>query len=753
MMLRPSTIELNPELAQAWQLVMSQPQWEINGWTASQRATFIQHLIVSALSNAEKCLVLTSDFLQAEEIKNRLVKDQIADFCTIHDAKLLKDEFIQVVIEQNLMKKKWPKFFVPIQFGQNLDKLERCRLRLNKLYQSVRKPVFGNLNWPAMLGLYWGNQPQMQKGSLPISLTQEGFDFNFDEFKLLLKLVQDAQPLYDAVQRLDHPLRQLHTQIFLKKEEEAALRFCKEKLGAYQQRFETLVQKYNQRIEEYGRLLRQYFEQHAQSFLTEADQLLDKINDKINLFGASFLDEKLGNIKWYGALSSQRKSAISTYKQLIQDYEVLKSKFERVGWFSFVWPTVEKTRSIAPVKEALESFENTLKNGHIELGKYIQEEQLRLNTKSVLPELSAKIQIASLEEEMDELLAELNDTELLSLNLENKMLTLSKRKQYLAQVQQQLASLRQNIPDFPSFYNWQRFWLQLPEPQQNLLKALDENRISEWQNAFQTWYFYQVLLKSKNIDAPLSTPPLQEYHQLWAQFKKQLPEQIKQVWQQRQQVLQQEIKSNKKKPAKTADEGLTKPKLEAYTELFPVLILPTTTPEQWPQTSTALFDWIVILEEAKRPKADLEIYSKLGKRVVMISLMDIPNDHLSPDAADGGISMDVDSAIGAFWRSLEQGIRPYFGKEEIKQNTVVEDSIVPLSIVRSQTGGVNVAFLGDGFLSQGNATDFAWEYQKQAELKQNQWEMIPVWSSACWQDLAGECRKIAAQIISLEKNK
>ena len=333
------------------------------------------------------------------------------------------------------------------------------------------------------------------------------------------------------------------------------------------------------------------------------------------------------------------------------------------------------------------------------------------------------------------------------------MLTLSKRKQYLAQVQQQLAHLQQNMPDFASFYAWQRFWLQLSELQQNLLKALAESPKAEWPISFKTWYFYQVLLQSKSIDAPLNPPPLEEYHQLWTQYKTQLPEQIKQLWQRRQQVLQQKIKSSKKSPEKTRGEELPKSSLEDYTELFPVLILHTITAEKWPQTSSALFDWVVILETAKGPEVDLTVYSQLGKRVVVISSTEAAKDHIASDSAVENTLMDVDQATEAFWTSFQQGIRPYFGKERLKQATPFEEFIIPISLHSIPDGETNVAFLGDGFLSQKDATDYAWEYQQQVQLRHGKWEIIPVWSAACWQNLGDECRKIAAQLISLEKNK
>lgn len=755
MMQRPSTIELNPELAEAWHLVLTQALHTINGLTIPQQYTFVEQIALNALVNSEKCLVLTSDLVQAGELRNRLTKWQAAEFCAVHQTESLDETLLLTSIEQTILKKKRPKVIAPTQFGHNFDKLERCRLRLNRLYQAVRKPVFGDLNWPELVGIYWSKRLQGARALLTISLAEERLEFNVKEYKMLLKLVQDAQDLGLPAQRLKHPLKQLHTNIFLHKEEQAAHRFCTEKLGAYQLRFETLGQKYNQRIEEYGRLLRHHFEQYVQAFLADTDQLLDQINGKISTYGPSFLDAKLGKIKWYGSLSSQGKSANSAYRQLIQDYETLKGKFERVRWFSFVWPTTEKIKSIDAVRTVLESFENTLKNSHFELGKFIQEEQLRLNSKSVLPELANKIRVAELEEEMDDLLAELNEAQLLNPILDHKMLTLSKRGHYLGQIKQQLADLQQNLPEFASFYAWQRFWLPLSTSEQNLIKALIENQVEEWPNAFETWYLYQVLLKSKDIDAPLKTPPLQEYHQLWTQFRAQLPEQIKYEWQQRRQALGLKLKKDKKSAEKIIRGELKAPILEAYTELFPLFVLhPNAFPEAWRNPSCTLFDWVIIWESSPEHHLDLEQFLKLGKRVVVINSGEVPAESIaSDDRSEEGTLTDVDTANGAYWRSIKQELGAYFGKERVCENVDFKDFTIPMSLRSTQAGELEVAFIGDGFLSQKEATDFAWEYQKQLELQQAQGEIVPVWTAACWQNLEHECRKIAAHLISLEKQK
>lgn len=732
-------------------MILSQTRLEIEGWTTLEQLHFVEQLVLSALVNGEKCLMLLNDFGQAEALRDKLEEHQVTDFYVFHQSTTgLNKKLLHDIKAQNSIKGKLTKKTKVSDFELNLDKLERCRLRLNKMYEAVRKPVFGKLSWPALLGLYWSNQTQSGMGLLDISTSLEPYDFTYEEYKQHIILMEQAQSLYNPVQRLDHPLLQLHPQIFLKKDEKTAQRFCQEKLGAYQARFYTLAQKYNQHIEEYGRLLRQYFEQHTQEFLLEIDQLLDQIKDHTSQYGASFLNAKLGKIKWYGSLSAQGKSAIGAYKQLIQNYESLKRKFERLGWFTFAWPELEKTRSIAPVKLALESFETTLKNGHLELGQFIQEEQLRLNSKSVLTALSSKVQIAELEEEMDELLTEFNTAELLNLKLDNKMLTLNKRKQYLGQVQQQLASLHQNMPDFAAFYAWQRFWLQRSVLEQNLIKALAENRPHSWPLSFQNWYMHQILLQSKSIDAPLSVPPLKEYHQLWLQFKVQLLDQIKDVWRQRKPGLQKNSKSFNVH-AENETEPLTQAELEAYTELFPVLCLGAEfESEKMLLPSTAIFDWVVVWENREGAQNDLEKYASLGKRVVVFSTV----QKAARTQVEEPLGLEPEKGMNSLWSKFQEGIYPYFGMDRLKQTVTLENGLVlPLILEKKQVMEQEIAFLGDGFLSQIDATDYAWEWQQQEQLRQKARELIPVWSAACWQNLPGECRKIAAQIISLEKQK
>jgi hypothetical protein len=168
------------------------------------------------------------------------------------------------------------------------------------------------------------------------------------------------------------------------------------------------------------------------------------------------------------------------------------------------------------------------------------------------------------------------------------------------------------------------------------------------------------------------------------------------------------------------------------------------------QSNAAIFDWVVVWENQEGIQNHLEKYAKLGKRVVVFKATQRPEvTHIEEPLVEA-----PEKAINSLWSKFQEGIRPYFGMDRLKQTLNVENDLaLPMALQKKEVTEQEIAFLLDGFLSQTDAADYAWEWQQQEELRQKKWELIPVWSTACWQNLPDECRKIAAHIISLEKLK
>jgi len=184
------------------------------------------------------------------------------------------------------------------------------------------------------------------------------------------------------------------------------------------------------------------------------------------------------------------------------------------------------------------------------------------------------------------LLAELNGEMLLQDPLEHRLLTISKRGKYLEQTVQLLESLRVGLRDFHDFYNWQRFWLNLPGNARKLIRALATIKPQDWPAAFCSWYLDQALLKYQDLALPQEMPPLQPFYALWDLVQQKLPEQVLALWDSRRMALQKPARANRElsnwlfgkgKKGKTEDNSgwFFSRFEEAYTEVFPLTLATT----------------------------------------------------------------------------------------------------------------------------------------------------------------------------------
>ena len=752
MMLRPSTLELDPELALAWHSALNHSLTQTTGGTTSRQFYFIRQLVQSALINGEKCLILASDSAHLTALNAALKENGLENYTSLlSSTELLKKDDMTSLFEAKLAAQKSKKISASHVVDHQPEKLERLLLRLTRSYQALRSPLFGEWNWAQTIGNYLQKPPEARKEILSLGLTTEGFTFTFEEYSVLSQLVEDAYPLFQNLKTLNHELKALHPQIFIGKKAEEAAQFSREKLQAFALRLDTMGQKTSAVMEEYGRLLRQHFEQHTQQFLSKTEQLLDHIREKNQEYGPRFLDAKLGKSGWYSSLSTP-KPAMEAYKKILLEYESLKQHFEALHWFSFPWPGKDKLKAIAQIVETTKHFEISLQNWQQGVGKFIQEEMLRLNSKSMLTELAPKVQLQLLEESMDNLLAELNTSGLLAEPLENKMLTILKRKQYLAQIQLKLEHLQRDLVDFNHFYQWQRFWLSQPEQHQNLLKALANVREKNWLVVFQAWYLHQVLLVAKTMDIPTQALPLEEYYALWTQFKACIPAQIAAIWQERRMSL---LKNNNKYASRfgfgtktTAKENVN---LEVYTELFPVLLLQAEEGkhELLDFTPASIFDWVILMDV---PNPEKTCYLTLGKKKLLVlskpasALPEYPQTNIT------GILQERSTRENdMFWTEIQRSIRPYFEPSRLVQDLTVAGLTLPLAVKSIEKNSGGVVLMKDGFLAETEVTDFAWEYQQRKLLFQQQWKTLEFWSASCWENLDAESRKIAAQIIRGDK--
>lgn len=751
MMRKPNAIELTPEQAVLYEKIWNQPFLRLKQETLDQ-PVFILNLMVNALVQyPSKCLILSQKDKVSNEIMAALEAQNLSNFGLVLEAHLGDDFFKRLeYLEQLEQQKKDKKAFNAQAFDFNFAHLLRLQLQLRKKYLALRTPVFADLNWPDLVGLSLQRQTELGNETLNLVLSQDDFSFTLEEFSTLLEALRQGQPLYEGVSEQDHPLKALHAQIFLQKNLQEAQSFTTFKLTAYQQRLHSLIQKLQQTRSTYSQLLRAHLEQKAKSFLNRLDQILEQIEEKVKQYGQKFLEAKTGKTKWFPSLSSQGKWQTQDYRQIKAVYEALQKDFEQTRWFVFNWPSSVKLTTLNAIKATLESFENALKVWQADLWRFIQEEELRLNAKFALPELAQQERIMALEEEMEELIEDLNETRLLNAKLEHNRLTLVKRTQYLSQIQQQLEHLNTRLEDFPAFYKWQHFWLNQQKLQRELIQKLIEAKARHWDTSFEDWYWRQVLYRSRQKDLPNEgSHNLDSYYKWWNHYKQMLPDHIARL----------KANDNSRKMAINHFKKLKKqsqpiaPKtwqdLAWINRLYPILMLNKLDTISFADKDVQeIFDWIVVIDH---PVSDelLGLYQNLGKNVVIFEKKTAERkEEITEAFQTSGLKV---SAQKGFWASFSKAILPYFGVQRIEQSVQVGNLVLPLVLKPEQEGKPGFVFLQDGFLNTLEVTDFAWEAAQQERLREAGWELVYVWSEECWKNLNETCRKIAAEIILKEK--
>ncbi|MCB0638552.1 MAG: hypothetical protein KDC54_18105, partial [Lewinella sp.] len=160
----------------------------------------------------------------------------------------------------------------------------------------------------------------------------------------------------------------------------------------------------------------------------------------------------------------------------------------------------------------------------------LQEELIRLNFKTALPELEVSASVAGLEEELEHFIDEVNAVGLYQLPLQSKTLTLAKQQKNLEQIISQLERTLTGLADYDDFYAWQRNWFSLAEPARKVLSALIRVRPKHWEAAFGSWYFNECLVQNYQPLASLPSDSLQQFADDYALTSAQTPLVIRKTW-------------------------------------------------------------------------------------------------------------------------------------------------------------------------------------------------------------------------------
>lgn len=524
-------LQSDPWQESAFQGTLKNENFLVNGSTGTGKSQVVLNILSNALSNGEKCLVVSNRVSVLNKLQEK--------FAAVINAPLhflLKNENVEKSLLLAMLKAS-AQSNMDVNFDQNnwnfvLNKTLREKKKLDRTYHAVNDPIFGIYNWTDTVGLFLKNNAIEGKEKLASQLKPADFKFNFEEYENLDRGINSCHMTYGKVNTTQHPLTSLNHKIFDEETPEAGLNKVKEHLGHFKTKCAALHQQFINRTDSYRNSLQGFNENKFRDLSTRLEEIDNFIEDSDNKYGKEF---STGFFEWIGIksyFSKKNKKLYQLRNTLVEKYEELHLLFETNKPFESDFSDTIDTREVSLIQEKLAVLKEDLSSWRSKINNDVQEEMIRLTNKSIHPELAAEYQpkVLDLEEKLDALAIELNDSNLFQTQYINNTLTLPKRQKFLEEIIEKIEQTDLNLGDFDRFFDWQKNWLGLSPSGKKAVRALIMVKAGNWSAAFRSWYLHNFLNIKQSTDLPKEDASLGDFVYDYLELKKLIPAQIANKW-------------------------------------------------------------------------------------------------------------------------------------------------------------------------------------------------------------------------------
>lgn len=615
----------------ALEKIQEEPITVVKNRANKAKIQLIAQLLTNALANGQKCLVIGEQVTTLRAIQQLLTSQQLDQlYFTLKEPATDKSLLLELLkaLSQNDTH---PPLLKPPKYSALVEKCLRLKNVLDEQYQTIHKPIFAQQNWTHLVGRFLKSNRIEGKELLNSQLQPQDFTFISKEYQILKTSIEICKPLYQNISTLKHPLGDLNAAIFTEKTEGEGLKFIQEKTAYFLKRGEAIQLEYIKGQQGYSERLRTHYDKRQRELQQKVKQVQETIEEYTNEFGQQFMQASPTALKIKGWISSTPQQILTARITTQEQFRELKDLYAQNDYFYYEFPIDTSTQNIVQIKGHLKRFLEELNAWQLRINDEVQESMQRLSYQTALPNLEYRNHLKQLEEQLDGLIEEINETKLLENRITNKMLTLAKQQRFLEDVLEQMEGTRYNLRDFTAFYQWHRNWLLLDIKSRKVVKALVKVKPNNWQAAFESWYFNQLLLKYQSTNLPNREEDFLNFYENYEVLKPLLRQQLLFTWEQRKESAVKQLKAQNKKVYnlifgkknhQLSEERnlpeILKLGLNAITEVQPILFTTAAVAAHDLPKVKEHFDYL-IFADAEEVKYETALPSiGLGKRVVIL---------------------------------------------------------------------------------------------------------------------------------------
>ena len=596
----------------------------VEGCTGTGKTHTLMNIAANALSLGQRCLVVSPSVASLKKIQKELSSKGLSHLTLLYDDEWLDKNLLLELLKLESEGKEVT--FDAVSFNKIFEQAKRIDQQAELAYQALNVPSFGEDNWTDTVGRFLSSNRIHGKELLFSQLNPTDYQFSKEEYERLKAIINNGEPLFKPVRTLKHPLRSLHSELYTEYEQTAAQAYIKSQLQHFSGLILQLQHRYIQKTYDYTEKIHEYYEDNFENFNAECKQIQASIAEIQGEYGSDAL--KTGFFSdFLGIFSKKKRTLKKEMSKVWLKYEQLMKSFLQAKYFEFPFIDPEHKTDLGKLKQSMQSFSGALQHWRQRLPSSIQEEIQRLNSKSIHTDLDFQEQIEELEYSLDILTEEINAARIYQEPIVNKMLTIPRRQQFLEDIQEQIDITLQNLRDFKVFYPWQKFWLDLNDKEKRLLTSLIRIKPTNWQAAFDSWYFQNRLSLDFNVNIPHDDNLLEQLKLIYPGLEAGFPSYILHIWIEKR---KNALKDIRKTPLESiiaknnVELFRTKSPYEVFatapeyiTEVFPVLLA---TPQVASEVLTVKADlWdLVLIDDAQALSKDIgnDLLS-LGKRTVV----------------------------------------------------------------------------------------------------------------------------------------
>ena len=535
-----SAVETDPSQQEILNSLGLDPKKIIQGPPGTGKSQSLTALITNALANNLKCLVVCEKKTALDVIKNNLHRenDQLGALAAIiEDINKDRDGIVNSVRDRISTIQNLP-YINSTTYNMLTQSINENVKEVNNNHKHLDNKIYSGKGWTDLVGGFLKREKLSDPILLKNKLDYNLFEFNKNENELndIISNLKKGKELFSEINSLNHPLDILNDAIFSGENPRGIILKLEEQINNFSEIFQPLVETINIEIKTYNDWIDSHYNNYSSLVSIGLDNYALFLNENKERFGEMFLKDDgftTFKINILSAFSKKYKILKTNKEVLLDKVNEVKEKHLKYNYFKHNYIEMNKSISLLDYVENI----NKLKNSFIVWNDKIEEVKnkyyINISYKTIHKLYDEKDKIQNTENKFKKDLTDFENKKILTRNFTKDIHHHEKIKE-VEGLLNDLKILNDNLNVFREYYDWRKFYIQLPNLHKNIINSLIEINASNWEETFESWYYYWLLALNENNDLPKNDNKIKELFEAKEQLKKNQLENIISNWSKKQ---------------------------------------------------------------------------------------------------------------------------------------------------------------------------------------------------------------------------